>query len=45
MQLFEAYHAGMCTQPVHFEFVLAYVYNVEPSDDSFSSRPTLCLCR
>jgi hypothetical protein len=45
MHLFEVYHAGTCTHPVHFESVYFYVYNVEPSDDAFSSHPTLCLCR
>jgi hypothetical protein len=40
--LFEAYCAGMHIQP---EFVYGYVYNFEPSDDAFSSPPTLRLCR
>jgi hypothetical protein len=43
--LFEACRAGTCTQSVHFESVYVYVYNVEPSDDSFLSPPTLRLCR
>jgi hypothetical protein len=41
--LFEAYRARTCTQPVHFESVYVYVYNAEPSDDAFSSSPTLRL--
>jgi hypothetical protein len=43
--LFEAYRAGACTQPVHFESVYVYVYKVEPSDDSSFSPPALRLCR
>jgi hypothetical protein len=45
MHPFAAYHSGTCTQPVDFESVHVYVYNVEPSDDVFSLPPTLCLCR
>jgi hypothetical protein len=43
--LFEAYSAGTCTRPVHFESVYVDVYNVEPSDDAFSSPLTLRLYR
>jgi hypothetical protein len=43
--LFAAYRTGTCTQSAHFESVYLYVYNVEPSDDAFSSPPTLRLCR
>jgi hypothetical protein len=42
--LFEAYRARTCIQPVHFESVYFFVYNVEPSDEAFSSPPTLHLC-
>jgi hypothetical protein len=41
--LFEAYLAGTCTQQVHFASLYVYVYSVEPSDDAFSSPPTLRL--
>jgi hypothetical protein len=43
--LFEAYRAGTCTQPVHFESVYVYVYNVEPSDNVVSLPSTLRLCK
>jgi hypothetical protein len=43
--LFIASRAGSCTQPVHFQSVYVYVYNVEPGDGAFSSPPTLRLCR
>jgi hypothetical protein len=43
--LFLAYRTGTCTQPANFESVYVYVYNVESSDDAFSSPPTLSLYR